>query len=333
MNVAAGDKVSAGQVLATMDSASLESAVSSAESDLAERRGHAVRRAVLRRVERPDRRRHVADPTATDALTDAQEALAGATLVATFDGTVASVNVTVGEQLGSNGAGGTDADRLGRRLGQVVVDARQPVERGATERGSNTSSTADILVVSTGRYKAELEVDSSQISQIKVGDAVTVTVSSGSSNGFPGFGNLAGATNGANATRRERERRRDGDHGGTSDSTATGRSPRSGRSPTPFGRRAVPGHDRVHERQQLVRRRHVHHRRDRDLGPDTDVIQVPIRAVTTYDGASTVTVALDGNADGRTEKRTVETGESAAARSRSPTAWARVTRSSSRTGR
>jgi macrolide-specific efflux system membrane fusion protein len=42
-----------------------------------------------------------------------------------------------------------------------------------------------------------------------------------------------------------------------------------------------------------------------------DVIQVPVRAVTTGNGESTVRVALDGKTDGRTEARTVTIGESA----------------------
>ena len=108
VSVAAGDKVTAGQVLATMDSASLAAAVSSAASDLASAEAtlsdaqssgasSAQIEADASRVQ-----------TATDALANAQEALAGASLVATFDGTVASVNVTAGEKLGNNGSGGTD---------------------------------------------------------------------------------------------------------------------------------------------------------------------------------------------------------------------------------
>ena len=134
VNVAAGDKVTAGQVLATMDSASLEAAVSSAESDLASAE------ATLSDAQSSGASSAQIDAdasrvqTATDALTDAQEALAGATLVATFDGTVASVNVTVGEQLGSNGAGGTNPTGSSTGSGGSVVDARQLVERGGAER-------------------------------------------------------------------------------------------------------------------------------------------------------------------------------------------------------
>ena len=42
-----------------------------------------------------------------------------------------------------------------------------------------------------------------------------------------------------------------------------------------------------------------------------DVLQIPLRAVTTTNGKSTVQVALDGKANGRTETRTVQTGQSA----------------------
>src|SRR5690606_18409619 len=45
----------------------------------------------------------------------------------------------------------------------------------------------------------------------------------------------------------------------------------------------------------------------------TDVVQVASFAVTTVDGSSTVTVALDGTAEGRTEQRQVTTGEASGA--------------------
>ena len=73
--------------------------------------------------------------SAQDQLDAANEALDGAQLVATFDGTVAAVDVTVGEELASGGTGGTDADRLGQRLGPV---GRQP----GVESGTAAARTA-----------------------------------------------------------------------------------------------------------------------------------------------------------------------------------------------
>jgi multidrug efflux pump subunit AcrA (membrane-fusion protein) len=43
----------------------------------------------------------------------------------------------------------------------------------------------------------------------------------------------------------------------------------------------------------------------------TDVLEVPVRAVTTTNNKAAVTIALDGKANGRTETRTVTTGQSA----------------------
>ena len=107
--------------------------------------------------------------TAQDSLTQAQEALAGATLVASFDGTVASVNVSVGERLGSGGTGGTgqtgSATPSGRSSSTLGSGNTGPNATG----GSGNTSTADIQVVSAGRYSSELSVDSSQIDSVKVG--------------------------------------------------------------------------------------------------------------------------------------------------------------------
>ena len=60
VNVAAGDKVTTGQVLATIDSASLESDVESAESDLADAEATLADDRVLGCVEHPDRGRRSA---------------------------------------------------------------------------------------------------------------------------------------------------------------------------------------------------------------------------------------------------------------------------------
>ena len=88
VNVKAGDTVTAGQVLATIDSAELQSAVTSAESNLASAK------ATL--SDDQDAGASSAQITADEAnvssaqtsLTTAQNNLAGASLVATFDGTV-----------------------------------------------------------------------------------------------------------------------------------------------------------------------------------------------------------------------------------------------------
>jgi multidrug efflux pump subunit AcrA (membrane-fusion protein) len=101
VTVGAGDQVVAGQVLATIDSAALEAEVEEARSDLAD----AEATLADDRASGASSTQVAVDEarirTAQDTVTDAEEALAGATLTAEFDGTVASVNVSVGERLGT----------------------------------------------------------------------------------------------------------------------------------------------------------------------------------------------------------------------------------------
>ena len=211
VTVSAGDTVVAGQVLATMDSASLQSDVDGAASDLADAEAaldddesSGASSAQIAASESKVQ-------TAQDSLTNAEEALDGATLTATFDGTVTAVNVTAGEQLGSSGTGGTDQTGSSTGSGNssstlgTGSTGLVPSASGDTS-GDTAASTADIQVVSSGRYTSELQVDSSQVDSVAVGASVTVSVSTGSSSvpgGFalPDFG--GGATD-----QRRRHRKR-----------------------------------------------------------------------------------------------------------------------------
>ena len=118
VNVKAGDTVTTGEVLATIDSAELASAATSAQSTVAT----AQAKLADDEAAGASADQIAADQTsltsATDNLTSAQQALAGASLVATFDGTVSQVNVTVGENLSSSGSGGTSATGTGTGSGQ-----------------------------------------------------------------------------------------------------------------------------------------------------------------------------------------------------------------------
>jgi len=118
VNVQAGAEVRAGDVLATIDSAELEAAVTQAEATVAEAE------ATLDDDEDAGASdaRIAADESSLDSaqrqLEAAQEALDGAQLVATIDGTVSAVNITVGDQLGSGGTPGTAMTGSGSGSGQ-----------------------------------------------------------------------------------------------------------------------------------------------------------------------------------------------------------------------
>ena len=159
VNVKAGDTVTAGQVLATIDSASLQSSVSAAAATLAKAQ------ATLSddQASGASSDQITADQTtvtsATDSLTRAWQALAGASLVATFNGTVASVDLTVGEQLSSSGSGGTTPTGSGSGSGQSSSSLGSGSSGGLganSSSDSSSSSSAQIQVVSKGQYTVSL---------------------------------------------------------------------------------------------------------------------------------------------------------------------------------
>ncbi len=203
VNVVAGQAVTAGQVLATIDSAELEAAVSAAEADVAS----ATAKLSDDTSAGASSTQLAADrsslTSASDKLTAAQEDLAGAQLVAEFDGTVASVDLTVGEQLGSSGADGTARTGIDSGSGDTSGDLG---DDGASSPTGDDSSTAQVVVVSSTRFEVELALDSTQIAQIEVGQEATISLvsssGSGASNGMPpGMMRSGGPTAGGPSSR------------------------------------------------------------------------------------------------------------------------------------
>ena len=173
VTVAVGDKVSAGAVLAAIDLADLQSnvdaaqaAVDAATDDVTTAEASGTTAAI-----------NAANSTLKikqNALTQAQTALAGGTLTAPFDGTVAAVNVKVGDSVGGSGGGGGG--------------------------GSTTSSTA-ITVITADRYVVSVGVSSADIGKIKKGLTAEVTPS-GVTRPLPGtvtgVGVIASTSQGSN---------------------------------------------------------------------------------------------------------------------------------------
>ncbi len=117
-----------------------------------------------------------------DSLDDAYEALADASLVATTNGTVTAVNLTVGEQLGSSGIGGTS--QTGSQSGSGASSGNVGNGGASGANGQNgtgltgSTSTPDVEVISTGSYTVDLSVDSSEITSVEVGQPATVSLAS-----------------------------------------------------------------------------------------------------------------------------------------------------------
>src|SRR5207248_2424990 len=108
VNVKAGQPVAQGAVLATLDSAALQSQVTSAQASVdsaaAKLSNDQTNNGSAAQVQSDQ-----ANLAAAQAqLASAQASLNGATLTAPIAGTVAAVNLTVGQQLSGTGAGGTN---------------------------------------------------------------------------------------------------------------------------------------------------------------------------------------------------------------------------------
>ncbi len=314
VNVAAGDTVTAGQVLATIDSAELEAAVASAQADLAEAEAKLADDTDAAASDEQLEADEASVTSAEDQLVNAVEDLAGASLVATIDGTVTQVDLTVGEQLNSDGSGGTSQTGSDSGSGRTSANLGSSGGGGPGGNDDATGSSAQVTVVSTGRYTVELAVDSSDIDDVAVGQQVALTVSSSSSSqSGPGGGAFPGGfappsmtgPRGADDSDDEDQRPTTRSDAATATGTVTqvGRvaDASSGVASYPVTVTFEADASEFYVGTTVVAEITTESR--------TDVLQVTSRAVTTSGGTSQVTVAVDGTADGETETRTVTTGE------------------------
>jgi membrane fusion protein, macrolide-specific efflux system len=155
-----GQRVTAGQNLATMESASLQAQVAQAKATLAEAQIAADQATVN------------ADQSQVDS---AEAALSGATLTSPIDGIVATVGLTVGEQVsGGSSSGGGGADS-GSGSG---ADSGSGTDSGSGDSGSggsdSGSSDTSITVISASDV-VDANVGASVVDHIKVGDSVVIT--------------------------------------------------------------------------------------------------------------------------------------------------------------
>jgi macrolide-specific efflux system membrane fusion protein len=265
--------------------------------------------------------------SAQDSLASAQEQLDGAQLVASFDGTVASVDITVGEELASGGAGGTDltgsATGTGQSAGSLGESDTQGLPTGTEQE---TSATPHIQVVGAGRFTVELGFDDTDIEQLEVGQATTISLSTASSTtgfgppgggGFPGGGAFpGGGFPGGGGSPGGGQSAAEGDAGGGDEEAPAeaGAVPDTAEASGEVTEVGAMADASSGVASYPVTVAFTDDSGDYNVGATVmveitydqreDVVQVPAVAVTTVDGTSTVTVRSD---DGD-EERTVETG-------------------------
>jgi multidrug efflux pump subunit AcrA (membrane-fusion protein) len=157
--VAEGDTVTAGQVLATVDatllSAQVDAAASALDAARARRDDDTAADATDTQLAADD----AAVVSAQSRLTSARESLRHATLRATIAGTVVAVGLAVGDQVSGGDAPADDATTPN------AAPSDQP----------DGTATAAVTVVSTNRYVVDASVASSDVDDVKAGQAAEIT--------------------------------------------------------------------------------------------------------------------------------------------------------------
>ena len=165
VEVEVGDKVSKGDVLATLDDTDLQADLEAAQADLA--------------AAQDDLTTAEADSTSTTAelnaakakvavqkaaVSSATSALEAAQLRATFTGTVAAVDVAKGDTVGSSASAGSGSSGGSSSSGS-----------GTTSGSTATSSTAAVTVISSDRYTVAASVGSADLARVKKGLQAQIT--------------------------------------------------------------------------------------------------------------------------------------------------------------
>lgn len=166
VEVEAGDTVDKGDVLATLDTVSLDAALASAK---AQREAAATTVANDGSESSTQRAANEADlVSATADVTQAEEDLAAATLRATFTGTVASVGIAVGDQAGSSSSGGSSGGSAGGAAGAAAGGS-------AASTTAASTSTAAITLVKPKKFVVDVDVAAADIADITSGMQVEIT--------------------------------------------------------------------------------------------------------------------------------------------------------------
>jgi multidrug efflux pump subunit AcrA (membrane-fusion protein) len=160
VDVHAGQAVTAGQVLATVGTTALSADVDAAQANLASAQARLSSDEAAGGSTTEIDSDEASVTSAESSLTTAQTNLADASLTSTISGTVASVDLTVGQAVtgtggGGGGSGGSNA--------------------AAANSSASTSSTGQVVVIGTDSYIVNTTVDDTDIGQVAEGDQATVT--------------------------------------------------------------------------------------------------------------------------------------------------------------
>ena len=172
VNVKAGQTVTAGEVLATVDTTALSEEVSAAQAQLTAANDRLASDEASGASASQVDSDQASVTSAQSSLTTAQTNLNDASLTSTIAGTVASVDLVVGQQVTGTGSGGGTG---GTGSGASAASAASSSASSSTSSTGSGSSTGQVVVIGTGSYVVNTTVDDTEIGQIADGDQVTIT--------------------------------------------------------------------------------------------------------------------------------------------------------------
>lgn len=178
VKVQAGDTVTKGQVLATVDTLRLKASLLAAKADLASAQ------AALASAQTADdgtdaataqvAAKQAAVDVAQQSVTTAQAAMDGATLTSPDAGLVTAVNVAVGDAVsgsgstGSTGSGSTGSGSTGARTSGSSTSS-------GAGTSSSGSSSAQFVIVGTSAWQVTVDVSENDVANVKKGEQVELT--------------------------------------------------------------------------------------------------------------------------------------------------------------
>ncbi len=154
VDVKAGQTVTAGQTLATVDTTALAEDVSAAQAQVTSAEDRVASDEASGAEASQIDTDEASVTSAESSLSTAQTNLNDASLTSTIGGTVASVSLTVGQAVTGTGSGANN---------------------GASAASSSATSSGQIVVIGTDSYIVNATVDDTEIGEIAVGDQVDVT--------------------------------------------------------------------------------------------------------------------------------------------------------------
>ncbi|MCW2752428.1 MAG: secretion protein HlyD [Aeromicrobium sp.] len=177
VKVKAGDTVSKGDVLAKLDTVSLDAALASAEAQLEAAQTTAADDGSSSSTQQVSNNAAVASAAAD--VDTAKDNLAAATLKATISGTVAAVNVAVGDQAtgtsSSSSASTGSTGSTGATGGSGGTGGTGTGSTGSSSSSTTSTSTAAVTVVTPKKFVVNVDVAATDIKQVKKGLQVTIT--------------------------------------------------------------------------------------------------------------------------------------------------------------